>query len=154
MHLKIRIAVLEIEPPKQFFIKVGLFWIVLIATAENAVERLLTADDRLTQPVFAERAVTNERDTADERRVALLHLEHDVDPVLVQPNDLRFDRRGKASTLGIGVKHALPVGLYQLRRVNGPGAQLQFGLELIIRQLTVTFERDPVNDRILDDPYH
>ena len=43
--------------------------------------------------------------------VALVDLEHHVDAVLVEPDDLRLDGRGEAAALGVEVEDALPVGL-------------------------------------------
>ena len=63
------------------------------------------------QPALAIRMVAHEGDAADDRRCALVDLEHDVDAVLVQLDDLRLDRGAEATVFGIVVDDLPPVGL-------------------------------------------
>ena len=82
--------------------------------------------------------------------VALVDLEDDVDAVLVEADDLRLDASHRSGRAGIEIQDALPVGLRQRRGEDGARAQLQLGPQLLVGDLVVALEGDPVDDRVLD----
>jgi hypothetical protein len=75
--------------------------------------------------------IADEGDPADQRRLALVDLEHDVHPVLFQADDLRLDARIEPPAAGIKVQYALPVGLSQSGREDRARTKLQLAAELI-----------------------
>ena len=153
-HLHVGVAVLKVEAPQQLLVELQALRVVLVRGRENAVERLLAARDHLAQAVLAVGVVAYEGDAADERRGSLVDLEHHVDAVVGQADDLRLDGRGVAGRRGILVENALAVGIGKLRREHRALAQLYRGPQLRVVELVVALEGDGVDDRVLGDVDH
>ena len=78
-----------------------------------------------------------------------MDLEHNVDAVLVQLDDLGLHRGGEAAAAGIGVQDALAVGLDLLGGEDRALAQLHLGVQVGVAELAVAFIGHAVDQRIL-----
>ena len=85
---------------------------------------------------------------------AVVDLEHHVDAVLIEPDDLRIDPRVVVALLGIHIEDVLPVLLGQRRREHGARLELHLRAKLIVGQLVVALEGHAVDQRILDHVHH
>ncbi len=149
-NLEVGISVLEIEAPQLFLVEVDPLGIVRVAGREKAPPTLLPAGDHFAKAILAERVIADEGDAAGEGGLALVDLENDVHPVLLEADDLRLHARIEPSTLDIEIENALPVSLRQRGSEYGAGTELQVGPQLLVRELVIPLESDPIDDRVLD----
>src|SRR5689334_14883129 len=96
--------------------------------------------------------VADEIDARDARHRAFIDLEDEVDAVLIERYDLGIDAGGKAAATAIEIEQALHIGLHLGPRVDDARAQLELGIQRGLVEFVISLERDPVDDRIFDDP--
>lgn len=94
--------------------------------------------------------VADEDDALDPGRRPLVDLEHEIDPVLLERDDLGIDRGREAGIAPVEVEDALDVALHLRSRVDDARPKLDFLLQGLVVELVVPLERDPVDDRVLD----
>ena len=82
---------------------------------------------------------------------ALVDLEDEIDAVVRQLDDLGLDADVEAAAAAVDLDDALHVGLHHRARQRAARLRLDFGLELLVLDLLVALEGDPVDDRVLDD---
>ena len=97
------------------------------------------------------RPVADEIDGLDLGGVALVDLEHQINAIAVELDDLGLDRGRKAPLAPVDVEHALHVGLRLGAREHGPRLELYLVLERILVDFLVAFKGDLVDDRIFHD---
>ena len=106
--------------------------------------------DLVLEPLVAIGFVADEDDLLDAGLLAFLDLEHEIDAVVRKLDDLRIDADVEAAVAPIDLDDALHVGLHGRARQRAAGLRLHFVGELVVLELRVAFERDPVDDRIFD----
>ena len=94
--------------------------------------------------------VADEDDLLDAGLVAFVDLEHEVDAVVRKLDDLRLDADVEAAVAPVDLDDALHVGLHGRARQRAARLRLHFVGELVVLELLVAFERDPVDDRVFD----
>ena len=98
--------------------------------------------------------VPDEADILDAGLVAFVDLEHQIDAVVRQLDDLRLDGHVEAAAAVIDFDDALHVGLHGRLRQRAARLRLHFGFELLVLGLLVAFEGDPVDHRVFDHRDH
>ncbi len=152
-HFEIDVAVLQVEAPQQLLVEIQPVRIIFIRRGKEAPPAFLAGVDHLRQTILAERVIADEHDLADQRHRAVVDLEHDIDTVLIQPDDLRIDAGVVVALLGVQIEYVLSILFGQCRREHRARLQLHFRPQLIIGQLVVAFEGHAVDQRILCHAY-
>ena len=106
--------------------------------------------DFVLQTLVAIGIVADEDDLLDAGLLAFLDLEHEIDAVVRQLDDLRLDADVEAAVAPVDLDDALHVGLHGRTRQRAARLRLHFVGELVVLELLVAFERDPVDHRIFD----
>jgi hypothetical protein len=88
--------------------------------------------------------------SSDPGQFSLVDLEYQVDPVLPELNDLRLDAGGESPAASIQVDDALDVALHARPRVDHTRPELDLVLHDVVGNPLIAFERQPVDDGILD----
>jgi len=96
--------------------------------------------------------VADEGDAAHAGYRPLVDLEHEIDTVLLERDDLRIDRGGKAAVAAVDVEDAFDVALHLGARVDDARLELNLGVERLVAELVVALEGDAVDDRVLHHP--
>ncbi len=96
--------------------------------------------------------VADEVDAADASILALVDLEHEIDPIFGELNDLGLDGRSEPAMPTIQIENARDIVLHSGSGVHDARTQLDLGREVLLVDLVVTLEGDPIDDRILDHP--
>ena len=92
--------------------------------------------------------VADDVDRADLGEVALVDLEHDVDAVLVELDDLGLDARGEAALAAIQLEDPVDVGARRRAGEDLPRRELDLRRDLVVLEALVALEDDAVDDRI------
>ena len=92
----------------------------------------------------------DEADVLDAGLFAFLDLEHEIDAVVRQLDDLGIDRDVETAAAMIDFDDALHVGLHRRPRQRAARLRLNFRRELVVLGLLVALEGDPVDDRVFD----
>ena len=93
--------------------------------------------------------VADDVDGADLGLVALVDLEHQVDAVLVELDDLGFDRRGEAALALVQFDDPVDVGADLRAGEDLARGKPDLGLDLVVLDPLVALKDDAVDDRIL-----
>ncbi len=80
-----------------------------------------------------------------------MDFKNQVDPVLGQLNDLRFNRGGEIATSPVNAENPFNVVLDLGPGIDHSGAKGDFGVQILGADFLVSIEGDPVNDGIFDD---
>ncbi len=105
----------------------------------------------LAQAVVLELFVADDVDAADLGKIALINLEHHVDPVLVELDDLGLDPRREAALPAIQFENSLDVRADRRAGEDLTRGKLDLGQDLVVLEPLVPLEDDAVDDRILAD---
>src|SRR5690606_20180940 len=105
--------------------------------------------DLILQTLVAIGIVADEADLLEAGLFALADLEHQIDAVVGQFDDLGIDADVEAAITAIDLDDALHVGLHRGARQRTAGFRLYLDVELLVLELLVALERDAVEDRIL-----
>ena len=98
--------------------------------------------------------VSDEIDATYTGKFALVDLEDEVDAVFGELDDLWLDGRSEPAVSAIQIEDALDISLHPRAGVNDAWAKLDLGIEILIVELVVAFEGDPIDDWVfyyLDD---
>src|SRR5262249_6394899 len=95
--------------------------------------------------------VADERDRLDAGPTTLLDLEHEIDASVRQLDDLGLDVDIETTIAAIDVSYADSVGLHHRARQRARRLRLQLASQLIVLDVLVALECDPVDHRILHD---
>ena len=106
--------------------------------------------DFVLEPLIAVGFVADEDDLLDAGLLAFLDLEHEIDAIVRKLDDLRLDADVEAAVAPIDFDDALHVGLHGRPRQRAAGLRLHFVGELVVLELAIALEGDPVDDRIFD----
>ena len=82
--------------------------------------------------------------------LAFLDLEHQIDTVVRQFDDLRIDRHVEAAAAVIDLNDPLHIGLHHRFRQGAARLRLNFGLKLFVLGFFVTLEGDAIDHRVFD----
>ena len=94
--------------------------------------------------------VADEDDLLDAGLLAFVDLEHEIDAVVRQLDDLRLDADVEAAVAPVDFDDALHVGLHRRARERAARLGLHFAGELVVLELLVALEGHPVDDRVFD----
>src|ERR1700746_3677527 len=94
--------------------------------------------------------VSDEIDASYPGKLALVNLEDEIDPVFRELNDFWLDGCSKPSLPAVQIKDAFDIVLHSRPRIDDARAQLDLGIQILVVELTVTFEGDPVDDWVFD----
>ena len=144
----IGIAVLKIELTQQLAVEAQAVGVVDIGALEEAEKVRLRRRDHEAELRIAEGLVANEIDGLDLGGRSLIDLEHDVDAVVVEIDDLGIDGGGVIALPAIDIEDALDVGLDASARIDRAGLELNLGCERVVLDLAIPFERDAGDDRV------
>ena len=128
--------------------------VVIVRCAEDFPPGALGGRHHGPQFGVREGPVADEVDSFDTSLAALVDLEHQVNAVLRQPNDLRLDTCGKQSGTAVDRDDPLHIGLHTGAREHGARPQLHFLQEILVLDLAVALEIDAIDDRIFFDLDH
>src|SRR6185295_6721261 len=103
------------------------------------------------QAVIAELLVADDVDPADARARAFVDLEHHVDAVLVELDDLRLDAGGIAALAAVELDDPGDIGAGPRAGEDLARRQPDFRRDLVVLDAAVALEDDAVDDRILAD---
>ena len=147
-------ALAQIEPAQQIAIRLDAIRIVDVGALEKAEQPALGGLDHVLEPGVAEGAVADEGDLADRGLLPLGDLEHEIDAIVRQLDDLRLDAHVEASGMLVDVDDALHVGLHHRPRQRPARLGLHFGGQLVVLDALVALEGHPVDDRSFDHAHH
>ena len=95
--------------------------------------------------------VAEDVDRADLGEVALVDLEHDIDAVLVELDDLGLDAGGEAALAAIQLEDPVDVGADRGAGEDLARRKLDLGQDLVVLEALVALEDDAVDDRVFAD---
>ena len=108
----------------------------------------LRGRDHVAQLRIAEGRVADEIDGPDLGGRALVDLEHHVDAVVVEIDDLGIDLGGIEALAPVEVEDALDVGLHAGARIDRAGLELNLRSQRVVLDLPIPLERDAGDDRV------
>ena len=146
-------ALLQVVAAQQFAVIGDAIRVVIVVGRQESVPPLFLGLQDFTQLRVGVLAVADEIDALDQGRRTFGDLEHQVDAVLLQLDDLRLDGGGEAAVAAIQFEDALDVVLDLGAGVDHARPQLRLGLHLLVLEALVTLEGDAVDDGVLDDPH-
>src|SRR4029450_20870 len=145
-------TVLEVEPAQQLAISLDPVRIVDIAGLQEREKPAgLRGLDDVPEPIGVIGLIADELDEPDAGLYALGNLEHEIDAVVRQLDDLRLDANVETSAAAVHFDDAGGVGLHDGTRERAAFLRLDFRLELLVLDLLVALESDAVDDRIFRD---
>ncbi len=103
------------------------------------------------QPAVRESMVAKDVDLPDAAAIPLGDLIDDIDAVLVEPHQLRFDGCGIAALPLVELDDASDVRAHAAARIDLARRQMQFGVDLVGLEATVPLKDDAVDHRVLGD---
>src|SRR5262249_369999 len=92
-----------------------------------------------------------ELDDLHPRLDALVNLEDEIDAVVRQLDDLGLDADIESAAAPINLDETRHVGLHHRARERAALLRLNFRLELLVLDLLVALERDPIDHRVFGD---
>ena len=152
--LEIDIAFRQIEIAQLLAIDLQAIGIVGIVGGKESIEGAFLSHDLAAQVAVGEGLVADEADPPDFGLLALLDLENQIDPVLIEIDHLRFHRRAKPPAAPIEVENPGDVRLYAALSEHGARLQLDLLGQVLVFDMVVTFEGDLIDDRIFDHLHH
>ncbi len=105
----------------------------------------------LAQPSVGEMRIAEDVDRADLGEVALVDLEHHVDAVLVELNDLGIDARGESSLPPVKLEDPVDIGANCAPGEDLARSELDLRRDLVVLEALVALEDDAVDDRVFAD---
>ena len=151
-HLEVGVAARVVEAAQQLLVEREAVRVVGVVGAEEPVPSALLGLDHPAQRAVAELLVADEGDAADPGHRALVDLEHEVDPVLVELDDLGLDLGRVAAVAAVELEDAADGVLHARAGVDHARPELDLGLETSVVEPLVALEGDAVDDRVLDHP--
>src|SRR4029450_11537852 len=146
------VAMLEVEPAQQLAISLDPVRIVDIAGLQEREKPAgLRSLDDVPEAIGRIGLIADELDEPDAGLYTLGNLEHEIDAVVWQLDDLRFDANIETSAAAVHFDDAGGVGLHDGTRERAAFLRLDFRLELLVLDLFVALESDAVDDRIFRD---
>src|SRR5205823_334629 len=149
---EVRVALSQIESAKLLLVggePVRVVGIVRLKEAEETAG--LVRVHLLAQPAGREVRVAENVDGSDLGEVALVDLEHHVDAILVELDDLRFDTRGESALAAVEFKDPIDVGADRASSEDLARRQLDLRRDLVVLEALVALKNDAVDDRIFAD---
>src|SRR4029079_12718448 len=144
------ITVLHVELPQQLTIQIEPIGVVNVGALEETQQIRLRGRDDETQLRVAEGRVADEIDGPNLGGRALIDLEHHVDAVIVEIDDLGFHLRGIKALAPVEVEDALDVGLHPGSRIDRAGLELDLRRQGVVLDLFVALEGHAIDDRVFD----
>ena len=120
--------------------------------ARNLPPGAFLGGDLALQRVVVENLVADEVDARDAGGGAFMDREDQVDAVLRPLDDLRIDPGGEFAVAAIELDDALDVGLNLGAGEDGARLDLDFLVEVLVRDLAVPLEHHLVDDRVFHHP--
>src|SRR6185437_14793252 len=148
------IAVLEVKTAKQVAVGFHPVWVVDVAGLQEAQPVALRGLDHILQPARRIGMDADEVDFLDAGFSAIVDLEHQIDAVIRQFDDLRIDLHVEAAVAVIDFDDPLHVSLHGRPRQGAARLRLDFGLELFVFGFFVAFEGDAIDHRVFDHGDH
>ena len=146
---EIGIALRQVESAQLLLVggqAIGIITVVRLEEAKRTT-RLLGVH-LLLELAGSEMLGADDIDRADLGLVALVDFEHQVDAVLVELDNLGFDRRGEAALPLVELDNPIDVGANFGASEDLARRELDFGRDLVRLQSLVALEHDAVDDRI------
>src|SRR5262249_25423860 len=128
---------------------IGIVGVVRLQEPEDSTR--LARVHFLAQAVVLELLIADNVDPPDLGEVALVNLEHDVDAVLVELDDLRLDPRSETALAAVQLKDSLDIGTGRGAGEDLPRGELDLGEDLVVLEALVALQDDAVDDRVLTD---
>src|SRR5262245_22887614 len=148
------VAVLQIEPPEQLAVGLDAVAIVEVVALEEAEDAGLAGLDHVLQAAVGKGLVAFEHDALDRGLRPLRDLEHEIDAVVGQFDDLRIDADVIAASRPVDFENALDVGLDSRARERAARLRLDFLVELLVLDPAVALEHHAIEHRRLDHGHH
>src|SRR3546814_1082659 len=92
-------------------------------------------------------SVANEVDAADTGNRALVDLEDEIDPVLIELNDLGLDGRGEMPAAAVEIEDALHISLHPRAGKDDTRPKLHLRRENFVAEFLIPLEGDAIDDR-------
>ena len=146
---EIGIALGQVEGAKLLLVggePVRIVGVVRLQEAEDAAR--LPRVHLLAQPPVREMRVAEDVDRADLGEVAFVDLEHDIDAVLVELDDLGLDARREAALAAIEFEDPVDVGANRAAGEDLPRRELDLRRDLVVLEALVALKDDAVDDRV------
>ncbi len=149
-HANIGIAVLQIEAAQMIAVRFDAIGIVDIVVQEEAQEIGLAGLDRALELIGRIGMVAGKLDFLDASLAAFVDLEHQIRLLVPPCDDLGLDARFEIAAAVIDFDHARDVLLDNRAPQRAAALGLDFRLELLVLDLLVPLEGDPLEGRVLD----
>ncbi len=143
----------DVKPAQLLTVERQAIRVVIVVRRKEFVPVALLGRDLGLQRRVIEDFVADEVDARHAGCRALGYGEDQIDAVLRTLNDLRIDRCRELAVTPIEFDDALYVRLHLGARENRSRLQLDFLLEVLLRDLALAFELYLIDDRIFDDAH-
>src|SRR5262249_4108200 len=141
--------VLEIEPTQQLAIGLDPVRIINVAGLQERQQQSgLGGLDHVLEPVGRIGEIADKLDQLDSGLYTFGDFEDEIDAVVRQLDDLRFDVHVETAAAAVDLDDASRVGLHDGTRERPSFLGLDFRFQLFILALFVALKRDAVDDRI------
>src|SRR5690606_10126386 len=147
---EVRVAFLQVESAQQLAIEGKAIGVINIGAAEEAIPGTFSRRDDPPQGACRKGVVPHEVDGIDLRDRPLLDLANEVDPILVEFDQLGLHRSGKAPPPLIEIEDTLHILLHPGARVDDPWSQFDLLQQRFVLDPPVSFEGDAVDHRVFD----
>ena len=145
------VAVLHVELPQQLAIETEAVLIVDIVALEKAQDVRLRRRNDVAELRIAEGGVADKIDGPHLGGGPFRDLEHHVDAVGIEVDDLGIDLCAVEALAPVDVEDALNVGLHARAGIDGARLELHLRGEGFVVDLPVAFKGDVAHDRVFDD---
>ena len=140
-------------PSDQFPVESQLVRIISVAGRQEAPPTAFAGAHDVAQGSVTERAVPDKIDAGNPSQWPLINLKNDIDPVLVEQDHLRNNRRAKPPAPPIDGKQTFLVNSHAASGKDRALAQSDLGHEVLILDSPISFEDHPIDDWIFHDAH-
>ncbi len=148
---EIIIAAVGIEFPQLLAVIIQPVGVVVVVGREEIPPDRLLGHHDLAQIVILEGGIAQEGDGSDARLRAFIDLEHDVDAVLLQLNQLRRDRRRNPARQPVQLNQLADIFLDTGAGIDAARTDRDLLAQLGLGDRAVPLEHHLVDDRVFDD---
>src|SRR6185312_5360936 len=153
-HAKLGVALAQIEFAQQLAVVRDAVGIVIVVGRQDPPPARFLGLQDAAQLAGAEMGVADEIDAAHFGDGPFVDLEHQIDAVLRQADDLGIDRGGEAAAAAIQLDDAPHVALHLGAGEDLARLFLNFLIQRVVGQFAIALEHHAVDDRILHHLYH
>ena len=149
--LEIRIAAIVVVAAQQLLVGAQAVFVIDVVAGQERQEGRALGRDHVGEPPVAESVVADEIEGPDLGAAALGDVEHHIDAIFAEIDDLRADIGVVAADAAISGADRLDVSLKRVGRIRAARLRLHDGGQGSVLELLVALEQHLVDDLVLGD---